>query len=235
MTAPFSMTISVPAGSFGAYVAAPPGAGPFPAVLVIQEIYGVNAVMRGVADHLAGLGYLAVCPDLFWRIEPGIDLTDQTDAGNARAFELFGLFDVETGMEDIAATVKAIRADPRCDGKVGAIGYCLGGLLAYLTATRTDVDASVGYYGVSIDGRLDEAEKLAAPLMLHIAGDDGFVDKDAQARIVAGLGNHPKVSLHSYPGRGHAFARVGGAHYDAADADLANRRTEDFLAQALKS
>ncbi len=235
MTAPMSMSISTTAGSFGAYVATPAGAGPFPAILVIQEIYGVNAVMRGVADHMASLGYLAVCPDLFWRIEPAIDLTDQTDAGNTRAFELFGLFDVETGVEDIAATLETIRADPRCNGKVGAIGYCLGGLLAFLTATRTDVDASVGYYGVSIDSRLAEAAKLETPLMLHIAGADGFVDQAAQAAITAGLGAHPKVTLHTYPGRGHAFARVGGAHYDAADAALANQRTESFLAKALKA
>ncbi len=233
MTAP--MSITTPDGAFSAYVGEPGATGPVPAVIVIQEIYGVNAVMRGVADHLATLGYLAVCPDLFWRIEPGIDLTDQTDAGNNRAFELFGLFDVDKGVADIAATLAAVRADPRCDGKVGAVGYCLGGLLAYLTATRTDADACVGYYGVSIDTRLDEAEKLAAPLMLHIAGDDGFVDKAAQARIIAGLANHPKVTLHSYPGRGHAFARVGGAHYDAADAALANSRTEAFFAQVLKS
>jgi len=235
MTAPFSMTIDTPDGSFGAYVAAPAGAGPFPAIVVIQEIYGVNVVMRGVADHFASLGYLAVCPDLFWRIEPGIDLTDQTDAGNKRAFELFGIFDVDKGVDDIAATLKAVRVDPRSNGKVGAVGYCLGGLLAYLTATRTDADAAVGYYGVSIDGRLEEAEKLAAPLMLHIAEEDEFVNKDAQARMIAGLGNHPHVTLHTYPGRSHAFARVGGAHYDAADAATANGRTDAFFEKALKA
>ena len=235
MTAPMSMTITTPDGAFGVYVAEPKGGGPAAAVIVIQEIYGVNAVMRGVADHLASLGYLAVCPDLFWRIEPGIDLTDQTDAGNTRAFELFGLFNVDKGVEDISATLAAVRADPRCNGKVGAVGYCLGGLLAYLTATRTDADACVGYYGVSIDARLDEAEKLAAPLMLHIAEEDAFVDKTAQARMIAGLKNHPHVVLHTYPGRGHAFARVGGAHYDAADAALANGRTEAFFTRVLKS
>lgn len=234
MTAPFAMTVSTTDGRFGAYVAAPAGPGPFPVMLVIQEIYGVNAVMRGVADRFAALGYLAVCPDLFWRIEPGIDLTDKTDAGNTRAFELFGIFDVDKGIDDIAATIAAVRADPRCNGKVGAVGYCLGGLLAYLTATRTDVDASVGYYGVSIDGRLAEVEKLAAPLMLHIAEEDEFVDKAAQARMIAGLGDHPKVTLHTYPGRSHAFARVGGAHYEAADATLANARTDAFFEKALK-
>lgn len=235
MSAPFSMTITTPDGAFGAYVAEPAGPDPAPAILVIQEIYGVNAVMRSVADHFASLGYLAVCPDLFWRIEPGIDLTDQAAADNARAFELFGLFDVDAGVRDIAATLSAIRADPRCSGKVGTVGYCLGGLLAYLTATRTDVDASVGYYGVSIDTRLDEAEKLAAPLMLHIAEADEFVDKAAQARLHSGLDNRAHVTLYSYPQRGHAFARAGGAHFDAADAALANGRTDAFFAAALAS
>lgn len=234
MTAPFSLTISTPDGGFGAYVATPAAPGPWPAIVVLQEIYGVNAVMQAVADHFASLGYLAVCPDLFWRIEPDIDLTDQTEAGNKRAFELFGLFNVDKGLEDIAATLAAVRADPRCNGKVGAVGFCLGGLLAYLTATRTDADASVGYYGVSIDTRLNEAEKLHAPLLLHIAEQDGFVDKDAQARIIAGLNNHPQTVLHTYPGRGHAFARPGGDHYDAADAALANNRTDAFFAEALK-
>ena len=229
------MTITTPHGPFNAYVAEPKSEGPAPVIVVIQEIYGVNAVMRGVADRYAALGYLAICPDLFWRIEPGIDLTDQTDAGNKRAFELFGQFDVEKGVEDLKATLAAVRADPRCNGKVGTVGYCLGGLLAYLTATRTDTDAAVGYYGVSIDQRLGEARNIKAPLMLHIAGEDQFVDKAAQAKMVESLGTNPHVTLHTYPGRGHAFSRTGGAHYDAADAGLANGRTEVFFDKALRS
>lgn len=235
MTAPFSLTVTTPDGDFGAYVAAPVGDDPAPAILVLQEIYGVNPVMRAAADHFAALGYLAICPDLFWRIEPGIDLTDQTEAGNTRAFELFGLFHVDKGVEDIAATLAAARADPRCNGKVGAVGFCLGGLLAYLAATRTDADASVGYYGVSIDTHLNEAEKLHVPLLLHIAGEDAFVNTEAQARIIAALKNHPEAEVHLYPGRGHAFARPGGDHYDAVDAAAANSRTDAFFAKALKS
>ena len=230
-----SMTIQTCDGSFSAYVAAPKSDGPAPAILVIQEIYGVNAVMRGVCDHYASLGYLAVCPDLFWRIEPGIDLTDQTPEGNKRAFELFGLFDVENGMKDIQATIDAVRADPRCSGKVGAVGYCLGGLLAYLTATRTNADAAVGYYGVSIDTKLGAADAGHRPLMLHVAEEDEFVNKDAQAKIIARFKDDPAVTMHTYPGRGHAFARQGGAHYSDADANLANRRTEDFFTKALRS
>ncbi|MDP1630128.1 MAG: dienelactone hydrolase family protein [Caulobacter sp.] len=222
------LTIKTPDGEFSAYVARPKAA-KAPAVVVIQEIFGVNAVMRETADWLAGEGYLAICPDLFWRIEPGIDITDQSEAEWKRAFELFNAFKAEPGVKDIAATIAAIRADPGCNGKVGAVGYCLGGLLAYLTAARTDVDASVSYYGVSIDTFLGEAGHIKKPLTLNIAGKDEFVPPEAQAAIHQALDGHPKVTIHDYPGRNHAFARKGGEHYDAADAATANARTLAFF------
>ena len=225
-------TIKTQDGEFAAYVARP--ANPkAPAVVVIQEIFGVNAVMRGVCDELAAAGFLAVCPDLFWRIEPGIDITDQSEAEWKKAFELFNAFDVDAGVADIATTIDHVRGLAECSGKVGAVGYCLGGLLAFLTATRTDSDASVSYYGVGIEGRLGEAEKLAHPLLMHIAEEDQFVPKEAQALILAQLKNHPQVQAHTYPGRDHAFARIGGEHYDAADAKLANGRTLTFFQQNL--
>lgn len=222
------LTIKTPDGEFSAYVVRP-AAAKAAAVVVIQEIFGVNAVMREVTDWLAGEGYLAICPDLFWRIEPGIDITDKTKAEWDRAFELFGLFDAEKGVKDIAATLSAIRADPGCNGKVGAVGYCLGGKMAYLTATRTDVDAAVSYYGVGLDALTSEARTIRKPLLMHIAGEDGFVPKEAQAAIHAALDGNPLITLHDYPGRDHAFARHGGEHYDAADADKANARTLAFF------
>ncbi|WP_374534965.1 dienelactone hydrolase family protein [Phenylobacterium sp.] len=225
-------TIKTQDGDFAAYVARPsnPKA---PAVVVIQEIFGVNAVMRGVCDELAAAGFLAVCPDLFWRIEPGVDITDQSEAEWKKAFELYNAFDVDAGVKDIAATIDHVRGLAECSGKVGAVGYCLGGLLAFLTSTRTDSDASVGYYGVGIEKHLVEADKLAHPLMIHIAEEDGFVPKEAQALILSKLKNHPQVQAYTYPGRDHAFARVGGEHYDAADAKLANGRTLAFFQQHL--
>jgi carboxymethylenebutenolidase len=227
-----TVEITTADGAFRAYVARPT-ADRAPAVVVIQEIFGVNAVMRGIADDLAAEGYLAVCPDLFWRIEPGIDITDRTEAEWKRAFELFNAFDVDLGVKDIAATIAFIRQDSGAAAKVGAVGYCLGGLLAFLTATRTDVDASVGYYGVGIERHLAETDKLAAPLVLHIAENDQFVPKEAQALIVASLRNHPQVSIYTYPGRDHAFARPGGEHYDADDAATANARTLELFKKAL--
>jgi carboxymethylenebutenolidase len=221
-------TIMTADGEFSAYVARPQAA-MAPAVVVIQEIFGVNAVMRGIADEMAAAGYLAICPDLFWRIEPGIDITDQSEAEWKKAFELYQAFDVEQGVEDIAATIAAIRGDAGCNGKVGAVGFCLGGLLAFLTGTRTDADACVAYYGVGIDKFVDEARTLARPLLVHSAEEDEFVPKEAQAVMVAALKDNPKVQIYSYPGRNHAFARKGGAHYDAADAAKANQRTLDFF------
>jgi carboxymethylenebutenolidase len=227
-----SLSIKTPDGDFSAYVARP-AAESAPAIVVIQEIFGVNAVMRGIADDLAAQGYLAICPDLFWRIEPGIDITDQSEAEWAKAFELYTAFNVDKGIEDIAATIKTIRANPGCNGKVGAVGYCLGGLLSYLTAARTDIDAAVSYYGVGIDGKLDEATKIKPPILLHVAEKDQFVPAPAQAAMAKVLINGPRLSLYTYPGCDHAFARPGGEHFDAAAAKLANDRTSDFFAKTL--
>lgn len=227
-----TITISGPDGQFSGYLAKPAtGSGPFPGIVVIQEIFGVNQVMRDIADEYARQGYVALCPDLFWRIEPGIDITDKSDEEWAKAFELFGKFDHASGIVDIKATIETLR--PMTNGKVGAVGYCLGGLMAYLTACHTDADASVGYYGVAINTRLEDAKGINAPLMLHIAGKDEFVEPAAQEEIVKGLHGNALVTIHRYPEMDHAFARVGGAHYDKTQADEANARTLAFFKRHL--
>jgi carboxymethylenebutenolidase len=223
------VTIEGKDGSFDAYVADGKTRGG-PAIVVIQEIFGVNKVMRDIADSLAEEGYTAVAPDLFWRIQPGIDITDQTDAEWEKAFSYFKAFNVDKGVEDIASTIDWVRAQGAA--KVGAVGYCLGGLLAYLTGARTSIDASVGYYGVGIDNYLAEAAKVKKPVLLHVAEEDGFVSKESQAKMKAGL-TGANFQLYWYPGRDHAFAREGGKHYHAGDAATANRRTLDFFAKTL--
>ncbi|MDF1722112.1 MAG: dienelactone hydrolase family protein [Minwuia sp.] len=217
---------------FGGYLAMPKS-GSGPGVVVIQEIFGVNDVMRGTADWLASEGFVALCPDLFWRIEPGIELTDKTEADWGRAFECFKAFDVQKGMEDVQATIDSLRQVEGCTGKIGATGYCLGGLLAYLTMTRTDADAASGYYGVGIADMLDEAASITGPLILHVPTEDGFVPKEAQQAMHAALDGHGNVTLHDYPGQDHAFARQGGEHYDKASADTANARTLELFRSAL--
>jgi len=226
------ITINGADGPFGGYFAAP-SSGRGAGIVVIQEIFGINQVMRDLADGFAAHGYFALAPDLFWRLEPGVQLTDRTDAEWQRAFDLMGRFDPDKGVADIQATMDRLRAEPGCTGKVGAVGYCLGGLLAYLTAARTNVDASVGYYGVNIHQKLGEASAIRKPLMLHIAGKDQFVPPEAQRKIRDGLSGNSHVTLHVYPEMDHAFARVGGAHYDKACADLANGRTSTFFRQHL--
>lgn len=218
--------------SFTAYLALPK-AGKGPGIVVIQEIFGINPGIRALCDGLAAQGYVALAPDLFWRIAPGIELNDRVEIEKKRAFGLFGKFDVEAGAKDLIATIATLRKHPACTGKLGTVGYCLGGKLAFLMATRSDADCNVGYYGVGIQDLLGEAKAIKHPLMLHIAGQDEFVPKPAQEKIHAGLGANPLVTLHDYPNCDHAFARVGGDHYDAAAANTANERTAEFFRRHL--
>ncbi len=216
-------------GGFEAYLAKPEGT-PRGAIVVIQEIFGVNPGIRQKCESWASKGYVALAPDLFWRIEPGIELDPDIPEQMQRGLELFGRFDQDKGIADIEATIREAR-DLAGSRKVGVVGYCLGGRLAYMTAARTDADASVGYYAVGIDGLLGEKHGIANPLMLHIAGEDGFVSKDVQAAMHAGLNDHPKVTLHDYPGEDHGFAAEMGKRRSEAAAQLADSRTEAFFAE----
>ncbi len=230
---PYETITASDGGTFNAFYAPAKAAADAPGLVLIQEIFGVNKVMRDLAVDLAADGYHVLCPDIFWRIERGIDITDQTQAEWDKAFELFGKFDVDLGVGDLIATAAHLRSMEGCNGKVGSIGYCLGGKLAYLMATRSTTDANVSYYGVGLDELLGEKDKIAKPYMSHIAEKDGFVPPEAQEKIKAGLDGLPMVTLHSYPGQDHAFARIGGAHFDVDAAGLANGRTAAFFREHL--
>ena len=218
--------------SFKAY-AAEPADPPKAATIVIQEIFGVNAGIRRKCDHWASLGYLALAPDLFWRLEAGVELDPDVPEQFEQALGLMGKFNQDAGIRDIEATIHAARKRLGGGLKVGAVGYCLGGRLAFMTAARTDIDATVAYYGVGIDGLLREKHAISRPLMLHIAGDDHFVDKEAQARMHEGLDDHPRVTLHDYPGEDHGFAAEMGKRRSEQAARLADSRTEAFFAEHL--
>jgi carboxymethylenebutenolidase len=217
----------------GAYYAAPAsqrGSG----IIVIQEIFGVNAAMRTICDDLAAKGYLAVCPDLFWRQHPGVQLTDKTPAEWDRAFELYKGFDVEAGVRDLLATLAHIRAMKGCSGKVGAVGYCLGGKLAYLMAARSDVDATAAYYGGGIDELLDEVHDIRTPLMMHFGALDKFINAQVREKILTAIKKNPAIEAYVYEGADHAFARPNGQNYNKQAADLANSRTAEFFAKNLQ-
>ena len=225
-------TVTAPDGATFTAYRADPAAVPRAAVVVIQEIFGVNEGIRRKCDALAEQGYLALAPDLFHRLAPGVQLDPDVEAELHRAFDLMGRFDQDGGVRDIAATVAAARGLIG-GGKVGAVGYCLGGRLAFMAAARTDVDASVGYYGVGLDGLLGEKHAIARPLMLHVAGDDHLVPGEAQAAIHAGLDDHPRVTIHDYPGEDHGFAAEMGSRRSDAAARLADGRTAAFFAEHL--
>jgi carboxymethylenebutenolidase len=220
---------------FPIYVAAPSGQARA-AIIIIPEIFGVNAGIRQKCDQLAAAGYLAVAPDIFWRFAPGVELNPDVEAELQEAFGLYGQYDADDGVRDIEAVIHAVRAGLSGQApveKVGCVGYCLGGRLAYMAATRTDISASVGYYGVMIDQMLDESHAIAHPLMLHIPTADHLVDPKAQAKIHAGLGNHPKVTLYDYEGLDHGFAAEMGNRRNVEGAELADGRTTAFFAEHL--
>eukprot|EP00439_Symbiodinium_sp_Y106_P089930 s1_g2466.t1 len=218
------ITLNGEDGDFAAYLAIPKTQ-KGPGILAIQEIFGVNQDMRNHCDAWADRGYFALCPDLYWRQEPGIELTDQTDEEWQKAASLYYAVDVDKAVEDLQTALAAIRDMDGCTGNVGTMGFCLGGLLTYLMATRSSSDCNVGYYGVGIDEKLDEASNITKPTLLHIAEEDRFVNKDAQTKIKDGLKDNALVTIHSYAGQEHAFARHNGTHYDAEAAALANERT----------
>jgi carboxymethylenebutenolidase len=218
-------------GSIPAYVARPQGQARA-AVIVVPEIFGVNAGIRRKCDAWAVEGYLALAPDIFWRFAPGVELDPDVPEQLQEGFGYFQQYDANDGVKDIEAAIHHLRRSENC-ARVGLVGYCLGGRLAYMAATRTDISASVGYYGVMIDQMLGESHAIANPLMLHIAGADHFVGPEAQAAIHAGLDRHPKVTLHDYPGLDHGFAAEMGDRRNEDGAQLADSRTREFLAEHL--
>jgi len=229
-----SRTIALQAadgGHFQAYLATP-DAGYAPGIVLLQEIFGVNALMRALADGYALAGFHVIVPDLFWRQQPNVQLDDQREADWQRAFELYQGFDEDRGVEDAIAALQALRALPLCT-RIGSVGFCLGGKLAYLMATRSDAHCNVSYYGVGLENNLHELVNLKAPYLAHLAEEDEFVPKEAQAQILAALAPYPITTTYSYPGVNHAFARPGGAHFDPEAAALANQRTMEFLQRHL--
>jgi carboxymethylenebutenolidase len=221
-------------GAFVAYIARPKTS-PAPAVVVLQELFGVNADIRKTCDELAEQGFLAIAPDLFWRQEPGVDLNVTSEADWQHGLRLYGAYDRDAGAKDVKDTINVVRNLPECSSRVAVLGYCLGALMVFLTAVRCHgVDAAVAYHGGDTEKYLGEVDGLIAPLLMHLAEEDEFISKAAQAEIGAALAKKPNTTVYSYPGQNHAFSRHGGAHYNAAAAGLAHERTYAFLNRQLR-
>ena len=226
-------TIQTPDGSFDAYVARPAQATAAPVIVVIQEIFGINADIRAHCDALAAQGYIAIAPDLFWRLEPGIELSDGSKEEWAKAFSLYQAFNVDQGVADVAATMAVARTLPGASGKVGVVGFCLGGLLTFLSAARNAPDAAVSYYGGRSNEYVGEMAGLTTPLMMHLAESDQYIPKPAQEAILAASAALQNVTVFVYPGQDHAFARVNGQHFNVQAAALAEQRTLEHFAAFL--
>jgi len=219
---------------FDAYVAMPVGGEPVPGIVVVQEIRGVNEDIRGICDRLARQGYLAIAPDMLWRQERNAVFDPDTPAGWDKAMSLNAGFDEDKAVRDIGSAVEWLRGQPRCSGKVGVIGYCLGGKLAFLSSARTGADAAVAYYGIGIENVLNEIDAGFAATMLHVAALDRFVPPEAQLLLAEQALATPALTTHIYPGAHHGFARSGGVHFHEAASVAAQQRTEEFLQRQLR-
>jgi carboxymethylenebutenolidase len=226
------ITIEGRAGTFGAYIARPKTL-PAPAVVVLHEVFGVNADIRKTCDELAEQGFIAVAPDLFWRQEPAVDLSVTSEPDWQHGLRLYQGYDRDSGVRDIKDTLDAVAKLPDCTDKIAVQGYCFGALMTFLTAVRCHVDAAVAYHGADTDKYLGELDGLHAPLLMHLAEEDEFISKPAQTEIKSALANKPNATVYSYPGQRHAFARHNGTHYNASAAALANGRTSEFLHRQL--
>lgn len=218
---------------FGAYLAEP-AVKNGPALILIQEIFGVNEAMRRLCDAYAAQGYYVLCPDLFWRQTPNVQIDDRDPAEWPRAFEYYKNFDIEAGVRDLLATLAHMRRLEGANGLVGAVGYSLGGKLAYLMASRSDVECAVSYYGIGLETMLDEAPDIRMPFMLHLGEQDKFAPPPVRDRLLRVLGRNPVITTHLYAGAEHAFARPNGQAFQTLAAQQANNRTFAFLTEFLR-
>jgi carboxymethylenebutenolidase len=224
-------------GSFEAFCAVPES-GNGPGVLVFQEIFGINDNIRGLCERLADAGFVALAPDMFWRIEPRFERKDES--GFADAIAMVQKFDQATAVPDITSTFAHLLRMPECNGKVGGVGFCLGGTLTYLMAAtaRADgrgPDAAVSYYGSGIHDMLDLAGDIECPIMFHYGDRDQFIPREQVDAVEAALGDRPNVTFHHYDA-GHAFSHWDApSMYDAAASDQAWERTTAFFAAHLAS
>jgi carboxymethylenebutenolidase len=224
------MKIAAESGlSFDAYVSRQ-GANPRPGLIICSEAFGVNSHIRSVADRFASQGYLVVAPDLLWRIEPGLQIT-YNEAGLRRASEIAEIFDKDSGAEDVQRTLEQLCKRGDCNGKVGVLGFCIGGAVAYLTAARSNIDACIAYYGKGIEQYLVEADAISCPTVLHYAGADRFIPPSVIADVRRAVASKGNIEIFEYPGVDHGFNSEDRRAYNPDVAKLAMERTLNALSR----
>ncbi len=214
-------------GIFKGYLSLPP-TGKGPGILLIQEIFGVNEHIRGVADQYAMDGYVVLAPDVFWRDQPRVEL-GYDEASMVRARALKGNLNFDSAVQDLAASTVALKRLPQVTGKVAGLGYCMGGLLSYLLAASGSVDAGICYYGAGIEDRLDQESRIKCPMLFHFAEQDHLISASAAKAVSRTFASHPDAWVQSYPDVGHGFNCWSRAAYNQPAAALARGRTLEFL------
>jgi len=219
--------------TFRAWLAVPEGSQPRPGVLVLQEIFGVNSHIRSVADRLAGAGYVALAPDLFARVKPGVEL-GYTPDDVAKGREVRGQVKDEEVLADVQAALSTLAARPECKGrKVGVTGFCWGGMLTYLAATRFKPAAAASYYGGGIVAHLKDAAKLSGPVMYHFGETDTHIPLTDVEQIKTAMAGRKDCPVHVYNGAGHGFHCDQRGSYHATSAATAWQRTLEFFGKHL--
>jgi carboxymethylenebutenolidase len=225
-----SETITAPdGGAFTAHVSLPDG-GHGPGVLVIQEIFGVNEYIRDVCDRLANAGYVALAPDVFWRIQPGAQFDSSNQENIGPAVEFAGRYDPESGLSDLGAALAHLRSLGEVQGPVGVIGFCFGGTQAFRVAKHLDPTCAVSYYGSGTAQLLDDLDELTCPLMFHFGDNDPYLPMSDVDTIKAATAGRHNVIVHVHRGAGHAFDNRFAPHFSHPDsAAAAWQETLSFL------
>ncbi|HSR24264.1 MAG TPA: dienelactone hydrolase family protein [Candidatus Eisenbacteria bacterium] len=210
-----------------------PASGRGPGVLVLQEIFGVNDYVRGRCETLAGLGYVAMAPDLYWRLEPGVEIAHD-EAGLQRAFGYLQRLDEPLAVRDAGAALDRLRGLPEVTGTAGVLGFCMGGRIGYHVTARFRPDAAVLYYGSGTADALELAGEIRCPVLFHFGGDDQYLPAEQVERIRAAFRGRDDLEFDVQPGAGHAFDNYLAPMFHVAHARRAAwALTEDFLRRRL--
>ena len=227
------ITIPSKDGDIQGYLASP-ASGKGGGVIVIQEIFGINPWLRQITDFFASHGYFALAPDLFWRQTHGVVLDPTKPEQFQEALGYYQKFDLDHGVVDIQSSIDTLRKVPGCNGNVGTTGFCLGGMLCFLSGARTNAQSHASYYGVGMETKIEEAKKIKVPAIFHLGGQDSYTPPAVQATMRDAFAHDENIHVYVYDDAGHGFARENDpSHFDPAAAKLAHQRTLELFQNTL--